>query len=231
MKHLIKYLEWDSTFFKIKVGEIIADNKALVFDREALSGYDLIYVKSKKESDYNITGFKNSCQETKVIFSKNLVNNNANSSDVIFEYSDITQINKLYELAFESGKNSRFRLDSKFTIAQFKAFYKTWIDNSINKTFADGILVCKIKGEIIGFATYSCNKDEAKIGLIGVDSKFQNQGIGTKLIKAVEHKLLLKNVNRLHITTQLENSQACNFYKHLGYSIISEQIIKHYWKI
>jgi GNAT superfamily N-acetyltransferase len=134
-------------------------------------------------------------------------------------------------LAFVSGKFSRFKRDSNFQQYEFEALYKTWVDNSISKEFADAILLYKVQNTILGFITYKIIEDCATVGLMAVCAEHQSKGIGRKLLEAVENELSNKQIKELSIPTQLQNEQACGFYTKLGYYIIEKTIIKHYWKL
>lgn len=231
MKNTIKYLDWDSQFFGFRIGELIRNDKLEESALENAFKFDLIYVRSDSEKEYLIDGFKNELSEIKIVFIKGLESSIHNKVQNIEHFKNESSLDVLYDLAFESGKMSRFKLDKKFTEAQFKRLYQKWIDNAINKTFADGTLVYKNKEEIVGFITYSFNKQSGSIGLIGVDPHFQGQGIGSKLIAEVETLLYNLGIQSLSIPTQLKNEQALRFYKKLGYKISSRQYINHYWKI
>ena len=121
-------------------------------------------------------------------------------------------------------------MDPLFTEINFRKLYRTWIDNSLNKTFADGFLVDYVKKEIRGFVTYQIKDTKAVIGLIATSPKYQGQGVGTQLIKAVESRLAAQGITTLQIPTQLKNEGACNFYKKLGYSPVETTYLKHYWR-
>ncbi len=105
---MIKKLDWDSDFFQIKVGEFILNNNKNEIGK---IDFDLIYVKSDSEFQLDITGFEKTFTEIKTIFSKsNSFFNQSNQE--IKRISDVKyNINELYDLAFESGKYSRFKLD------------------------------------------------------------------------------------------------------------------------
>ncbi|MBP6456665.1 MAG: GNAT family N-acetyltransferase, partial [Chitinophagaceae bacterium] len=105
-----------------------------------------------------------------------------------------------------------------------------WIDNSISNIFADDLLVYLDQNEIIGFITYKTQNNTATIGLVAVSQNCQGKGIGSQLLKAVEHKLNNNSIKTLLIPTQQINEIACNFYKKQGYRIEETLFIKHYWK-
>lgn len=221
----IKKLIWDSNFFNFEIGEI-TENSNL----ENANDFNLLVLKQSKESNVIIDNFENSFQETKIIFRKKI--------DTIIDTIDVEDTdfesltpNRLYDLAYESGKNSRFLLDKNFRENQFKELYQKWIDNSLNKQFADKIFYTKKENKITGFVSVKKQDNFATIGLIAVDSKQQGQGIGRILIQKVEQYCTNNHIYELRIPTQKENQQACHFYTKNGYTILEETIIKHYWKI
>lgn len=223
---MIKELFWDSDFFNLKIGELETDSETITEN----NSFELLYIKNKSGFKPEIQGFENNFSEVKVVFGKHLNNvTNEEGSIKSFNETDFS-IDDLYELAYESGKYSRFLLDTNFGTDNFKKLYKIWVDNSLNKKFADAVLVFLKDTEIAGFVTYKSQVDFAQIGLIAVSPKFQGQGIGKKLLQFVENLLIERNIFELKIPTQLENEAACNFYKKLGYQIIETTHIMHYWK-
>jgi dTDP-4-amino-4,6-dideoxy-D-galactose acyltransferase len=222
----IKRLDWDSDFFELEVGELITNSSNLVVN----SDFDLIYVKSDIKTDVEIPGFEKSFTENKVVYQKNLEQVN-DSNSAIKEISEIKySVEELYELAFESGKHSRFKLDKKIDNLKFEELYQIWIENSLNRKFADGFLVYLEENKIIGFVTYKINDNFATIGLIAVSQNHQGKGIGKQLINKVENDLVNKKINELRIPTQEENFQACGFYEKLGYQTHEKITLSHYWK-
>lgn len=224
---MIKKLKWDSDFFGIEIGEFFYDGKE---SESNFDEYDLLYLKSKIDIYPEIRNFENTFSETKLIFAKELEQNN-NTNENIFSFKDL-KIDKslIYKLSFESGKFSRFNLDPNFENDKFQELYKLWIDNSISNIFADDLLVYLDQNEIIGFITYKTQNNTATIGLVAVSQNCQGKGIGSQLLKAVEHKLNNNSIKRLLIPTQQINEIACNFYKKQGYRIEETLFIKHYWK-
>lgn len=225
----VTVLDWDSGFFQKKVGELIleADDAAI----EITEDFDVIYVKSNHNFDLNIQGYQLAFFETKVLFSKK-INEVTPANENVYPLTDAAaDLKPIYALAFESGKYSRFKLDTRFSEEEFKALYKKWVDNSFVKKFADEVLVFSKENEIQGFVTYKIKDDIATVGLIATAAKKQGTGIGTQLLNEVERKLKEIGVLTLQIPTQLQNEPACKFYAKRGYEIIEETVIKHYWKI
>ncbi|WP_396194525.1 GNAT family N-acetyltransferase [Flavobacterium sp.] len=224
---MIRKMEWDSTFFGLRVGELDF-NESQYFINEA--DYDLLYVVSNDDFNLKLKGFENSFSEQKIKFYKELKEPQQLSTNV-FSFKETDAIQEVYELAYESGKHSRFLLDRKFGHEKFKELYQRWIDNSISGKFADDVLLYKIQEKSVGLLTYKTIDKKAFVGLIAVSSQQQGKGIGGILLKHLEGFLYNKGIESLTIPTQHQNKQACYFYNKLGYSISEQTYIKHYWKI
>jgi len=76
--------------------------------------------------------------------------------------------------------------------------------------------VKKCDTKIAGFLLLIKKPSSFKIDLIGVDSDFQNLGIGRQLINEISHYIDDKSF-KLEVTTQLKNSRALGFYNSLGF--------------
>lgn len=225
---MIKRMKWDSDFFNLEVGELDIKKGNYL---EGYTDYDLLYAISPEEFDLKLDGFENSFSEQKVKFYKEL-QETKNLSENVFSYTQTAyDIHEVYDLAYESGKHSRFLLDENFEPEKFKELYKLWIDNSITKNFADDILLFKSEGKTIGLLSYKIIHNDASVGLIAVSLQHQGMGIGAIMLRHLETTLYDKGILSLTIPTQQENQQACYFYTKQGYSISENTFIKHYWKI
>ncbi len=222
----IKRLDWDSKFFGFEIGEL---NFGQPFSNQ--NQYELLYVKSDSDFESQITGFVPTYSENKVVYSKILkISNNIINNNITTEFKGFP-VNELYEIAYESGKYSRFKMDEYFSKNDFERLYGEWIDNSLNKKFADGHLFYIDQGNLCGFVTYKIFESFAVIGLFAVSQLMQGRGIGGKLINAVENFLFEKKIYELRIPTQYENLSACSFYSKMGYKVVESSTIKHYWNL
>ena len=222
---MIRRLDWDSMFFNLAVGEWHAGEET-----SGPGAFDVIYAKGKKTDDNPFEDFTKTFSETKVFFSKQLTAGKHSGDRPIREANEADAIANLYELAFESGKYSRFLLDSRFGRHNFEKLYKAWVDNSLNRQFATKVLVYDEESRLSGLVTYKIGEGFATIGLIAVSPERQGQGIGRKLLAYVEEELAENGIFELRIPTQLENEVARRFYERQGYKIIETTQITHYWK-
>lgn len=225
----INTLIWDSDFFAKKIGEIIIEENPLEIDPD--ESFDLIVLKQPSDFTVRIKHFRETFKETKIIFSKNIIHKNINDfSDIADTDETLIQSDFLKNLAYESGKMSRFLLDPLFGEKKFRELYDIWITNSLNKKFAIKTFYIVHQFEAIGFVTLQKSENRGKIGLIATHPKHQGKGIGKKLLAYTENYCLENDLYELEIPTQLENKNACGFYKNMGYQIKNETIIKHFWR-
>ena len=139
--------------------------------------------------------------------------------------------NELLELAYLSGKHSRFCIDPNFSSQDFNRFYSTWMENSLNGTLADEFIVYKKEQQVLGFLTLKYGIDFAEIGLIAVNERSQGEGIGTHLIHAATCFASSNNYNKLVVSTQDSNLHACSFYKKNGFLIQETLYYSHLWNL
>lgn len=88
------------------------------------------------------------------------------------------------------------------------------------------ILVARTDGKIIGFVTFnrqSADYFDTKIQEYGevielfIDDGYRNQGIGKRLLQAVENHFSKLRIKYIEIQTSTFNNNAIEFYQHSGY--------------
>lgn len=224
----INRLSWDSDFFGKEIGEItLSANDEQVFETE---NFDLIVVKQQEPFPVSIPNYKQIFEETKVIFEKELTENTVDLPEIKDTDASPKDWEFFKELAYESGKHSRFLLDENFGRENFEKLYDEWVINSLNKKFAVKTFYIEENNVAVGFATIQKAGNIGKIGLIATSPKYQGKGFGKKLLQYAENYCLNNGMKIMEIPTQKENLQACAFYIKLGYHIKNELIIKHLWK-
>ena len=220
-----EHLEWDSNFFELKIGRMQNDesldlNSAL--NQRKKEKYKLIYLfsEAKVETVFPLV-------DEKVNY-EYLISELEKETDLEF-YPDQTVSPQLLKLAMDSGIYSRFKLDNKFPSHKFTKLYTLWIENSVNKTFADDIIIIKKDQIIAGMVTVKTEGGTGRIGLIAVDGNFRGQDIGTQLLNKCKTYFKQKNCSSIEVPTQLQNKGACNFYEKNGFKIKSISHIYHCW--
>jgi dTDP-4-amino-4,6-dideoxy-D-galactose acyltransferase len=227
------YLEWDSGFFGRKVyavrfnqGDSLKDLRTMISEKQP----DLMYVfthPSVPRALLESIGGK--LYDQKVTFVTTL--------DPAAKYTTITEIvdykgpatDALIKLGLKAGEHSRFLLDPQLT-SKFNEFYTNWVVNSLNGTLADKMFVAEQDQQPIGMITCKIKDNTGNIGLVAVADGYQGKGWGGKLVTAVHNYYQSLQVTKSTVVTQLDNEQACQFYKKMGFTIGSIENIYHLWR-
>lgn len=230
---MIRFLEWDSLFFKLKIGRVDVDvaTKENIMDLLFLkrqSGYELIYLFADlidEKSKSWLCEKKITPVDIKTTFHKAILDQTQINDINIDKYVGVTSP-KLLNLAFESGHKSRYLKDERLNF-RFKDMYQTWIEKSVNGELADIVLASYHDNEIRGFVTIKKTIRSGIIGLIAVDKNFRGRGIGRGLLMAAEYWCSSVDCDELIVSTQSDNLEACNLYLKTGFTRLKSQYIFH----
>jgi dTDP-4-amino-4,6-dideoxy-D-galactose acyltransferase len=238
MKNLLEILEWDSSFFgypvaKIKAEKISVEKLAVLLKQAKLIGIKLIYLFSDPVDEKTInTAMKTGAKlvDQKIIFQKKIDDSAVTNLDGHIEiYNKDYPSEQLVSLSIQSGLYSRYKIDPGFKNNEFEKLYLAWIENSVNKKIADQTFVYVENGKELGFVTLKIKDAIGHIGLIAVDENSRGRSIGKKLVFAVIDHLIQKKIPDLEVATQIENADACNFYKKVGFDDKKTENIYHIW--
>lgn len=226
----ISCLQWDSNFFGLRIGKAeiysVDDIENLQsMELELRNQHDLIYI-------FNYTNKKvdfATLVDVKVDYAKTVDPKEYNIHVHSYENNSCTE--QLYRLSLISGQHSRYNLDKKLPEGSYEALYRRWIEQSVCKNLADDVLVYTDNSIECGMVTYRINKDDntARIGLVAVDNVIQGKGIGSSLVSSLESRLNKKGIDKLYVSTQEDNIQACKWYEKNGFSVDSKVEIYHWW--
>lgn len=223
---MIERLDWDSTFFNLKIGKVMLD-RLKDLPESVKNNFDLIYVFSNNPNlDLKLV-------DQKIVYEIDLMTLQSDIEDkeILFYDAKKDNYNDLLDLTLQSGVYSRFKLDTNFRNNEYEKLYKTWIDKSILRELASDIIISKIDGKVVGFTTLAKKRNDlADISLVAVDSNYRGQGIAKKLI----HNTLLtakeRGYKKVQVVTQLINEPANNLYIKSGFKKKSLKYIYHIWK-
>ena len=223
--------QWDSDFFNLRIGyveiESLEDSRELATQREQLADeYDLIYI-----FDANRVGFDGEdakLVDEKILYTK--ICENRDKYEEVMLYVPEEPNDSLYKLALVSGEFSRFRLDERLPKGSYERMYHRWIENACpfpgtNKQ----IFVYSPDGIAQGMITVDYKGNKAQIGLVAIDSEYQHQGVGTKIMSTLEYVLYREGIWNIDVVTQSANKVACSWYEKNGFTIKSVTNIYHWW--
>ncbi|MDM1527401.1 GNAT family N-acetyltransferase [Myroides odoratimimus] len=227
----VEFLEWDSKFFGYKIGKLEC---SLDFNSEfnCKKDYDLVYLFSPSL----IQEYKDYLVDQKCVLRFNCLGESIEAlkfnENIVVESFDFNKhsYESLLELVFESGVQSRFKTDSKFSNEHFKSLYKKWIDNSLNKDIAIDTIVALEGEKIVGFLTYGEESyDTAKITLTAVDSSARGKKVASSLINEFKKRINVLGYTKANVVTQFDNLAAMRLYQKNGFNISKITYIYHIW--
>ncbi|MDD4609952.1 MAG: GNAT family N-acetyltransferase [Bacteroidaceae bacterium] len=241
----IEKLDWDTSFLGFPVGRLDLTNcrvsnmspilEKYVSEAKTM-GYKLIYLFSNELIALDNNLFKTALlADEKIVYNKKVPTETKKIAREellipIQSYYKKEVTSSLLNIAYESGKYSRFKTDSNFSESVFQQMYSIWLERSISGEIADDVLVYKEGDKILGLLTYTIRTDKTcVIGLIGVDPQAQRKRIGSKLLSSLESQLRLHNISNIEVATQNKNVKACSFYEKNKYQIKNITNIYHIW--
>lgn len=118
-------------------------------------------------------------------------------------------------------KIERISNETRNLVNQF--FIDNWYstDMSIREKIIDGTkldgFLLREENKIIGLVTYTFFGDICEI--VSLDSKRENIGIGTALLKKIEKIAINNNCKKIRLITTNDNMRALQFYQKRGYCL------------
>jgi len=136
----------------------------------------------------------------------------------------------IIQIAETSFKVSRFLNDPNLPFEKARCIYADITKNAFGKE-GRFFIIFKSQDVVSGFIMFSINKldSSALIELIAIDQNYQRNGIGSSLIRSLEHYASNNGVKSINVGTQFNNIDALNFYARNRYVFIKLNSIFHYW--
>lgn len=142
------------------------------------------------------------------------------------------ELNECYEIAESIAKVSRFYREPAIGKEKALSLYRTWVDNALNGSFCDGVIVNRVDGHIRGIHLIKTDavNQTGTCSLIGTNPVYKGAGIGRNLWKqAFSYWLGKKSVTHCRVPFSLDNMESFNFHLRMGFnSVESIRYIYHY---
>ena len=230
---MIKKLEWDTKFFRKKIGALIFDEiseESLKNDLEEARRQNYKYImcqlKSPKTSTINmLEEYKFYLSDVGIIWEMKVDEylsmgkiSGLSSTNAKPREATIKDIQELREMIKPMFPNSRFYSDPFFSNEEADNLHYTWIENSVLGKAADVVLHIPNKGFV------TCKKIENGVGeiiLIGIKDGLRGKRLGQILMNSSVKWFSENQTKNIRVKTQLKNVGAMNFYRKLGFSIES----------
>ena len=217
---MIQQLPFDSGLFGYPVGKYVVREpwKEAEFLVQA-TDYRLVYLFS--EVPIETTSEQITWVDTRLTFQKSLSEPLTQPEEIQPYSGRLTEV--LLNLAWASGGHSRFKTDGGFKGGEFEKLYLQWISGALE---SQEVLVAK---DFSGMVTCTISSEKAQIGLIAVKEDYRGKGLGKRLVEAAEAFAFLRGAKTLSIGTQKTNFPAVSLYQRLGFGLIEQLQVYHYW--
>lgn len=190
----------------------------------------LIFIKSKKKLTSSFLK-KNKIKliETNLTFLKKSAKKKLNDSYFKnIRFANIIDKKLISDIAEKSFVKSRFFQDKNIKNKLARKIKRNWVINFFKKKRGKYLIVADLKKKVVGFLLILKNKEDYIIDLISVKKKYQNLGLGTKMIEFFENKVLNKNKERIYVSTQSNNSESIKLYVKNNFMVKYKKYIYHF---
>ncbi|MEW5692821.1 MAG: GNAT family N-acetyltransferase [Candidatus Hydrogenedentota bacterium] len=146
---------------------------------------------------------------------------------------DEKEINSVCEIAANEFKYSRYHMDPHIPFDKAANLKAQWTRNSCLGR-ATAVFVARYNSNIVGFILCNiltkCDSLISVIDLIGVDSRFANQGIGKALVGYLLTFSKEKGARYCLAGTQSHNLGSIRMYLKSGFMLDASELTFHYYK-
>jgi dTDP-4-amino-4,6-dideoxy-D-galactose acyltransferase len=236
----LQRLDWDSRFFGFPIARIINPAASIDELREAVSlmkswQIPLAYWSADDPSDdvrSEALRLGGRMVDEKLTFSAEIsstANVDPPQADVARSYRDGMSIDDLKQLAVDSGVYSRFVVDPRFPRDKARTLFEEWMLRSLDKAYADDVLVIPQANRIAGMATVVQKDGYVSIGLVAVGEEFRGRGFGETLVRAAITWCRERAIHQIQVTTQSANLPARRLYQKCGFELAKTEFVYHFW--
>lgn len=229
----IEKLDWDSEFFGLKIGKVtitLDDEFDLVSFKEAAytEKYELIYVFKFQNMLPAEIALKAELELVDIQIAMTKKFNKEDYLNIPFDFkSELTEREKkeCYAIAEETSIVSRFYKEKLIGPILTKELYRKWIDNTLNKSFSDGLFL-DIKSNCVSGIHLIKTDSINKIGhftLTGLNANCKRQGIGSNLwMQSFAYWANKIEIEKIRSPFSFQNSESFNFHLKMGFDKIEE---------
>lgn len=236
-----KFLQWDSDFFGRRIARVNGSKLTTKIIEEILAWcedthIECLYfladsdnrqtVQIAEQQDFKLVDIRVTMQ-TQI---DQAAYRSIESSETAIRQVVSSDIEELKSIASNNHTQSRFFYDPCFHHNMSRKLYEAWIEESC-KDYADTVLVYGQNDAALGYLTCHLNSGsrESHIGLLGIRSDSQGQGIGRSLVNAGLDWFAQHKQEIVEVVTQGRNINAQRLYQRCGFFTTSQQLWYHKW--
>ncbi len=234
----IEGLHWDSEFFGLKIGKVIVEDTDFdwqSFKKEAnAEKYDLIYIFKFKKMFLKDIILKADIELVDIHLTMLKKFNKNDYLNVPYDFrTELTEKEKkeCYKIAEATSVVSRFHREKMIGAQKTRELYQKWIDNTLNKSFSDGLFLAKHLNTVTGIHLIRTDNIN-KIGYFTLSGVYPNKrkGIGKKLWEtSFGYWANNSDITIIKSPFSFLNLGSFNFHLKMGFNRVEEtKYIYHY---
>lgn len=137
---------------------------------------------------------------------------------------------EIRSLARIIGAHGRYAQDSKISHRTVENIFTAWITNSLYKHYVDEAFYAMHRSHLVGLITVKITKNTGTIDLLGVQKKYQGQGVGGVLMGLVLRYCKVRGLTVAQTVAAGEHIRTVAFYQRQGFTISDLRLVysKHY---
>ncbi len=233
-------LEWDMSFFGVRVGRIEATRLTAIGMRVALdwasrNDIECLYFLCVADDDESVRaaethGFHLVDVRLTSLWQRprTMQRLPQGEESIVRRYRDEDKA-AIEDIAAVAYSDTRFFYDRRFGAERAAALYREWAAKSCDGA-ADAVLVAADERDVRGFITCQLQPSHhGQIGLAGVHSGARGSGVGQALVEAALTFFMDKGADSVQVVTQGRNIAAQRLYQKYGFRSHSLHLWYHKW--
>jgi len=134
----------------------------------------------------------------------------------------------ILDIAGNSFIKSRFYKDKNIKKRLARKIKRNWVLNFFRKKRGEYLIVSEFNKKVVGFLLVLKSKKNYIIDLIAVKKNYQNLGLGTKMLKFLENKVLKKSKVKIYASTQSDNKNSIKLYIKNKFKVKYKKYVYHF---
>jgi dTDP-4-amino-4,6-dideoxy-D-galactose acyltransferase len=233
-----KYLDWDSRFFGVRIGQVQGSRLDSEFLRRVidyaqresleclyfLADFDANTIHLAEQADFHLVDVRLTLEAR-----PGDIDLTGHSDDLVRQALP-QDIPLLRDIAASSHTDSRFYKDPNFSRHLCDEMYRVWIEKSCTGG-AEVVLVANHDSRPAGYISCHVHAGgQGQIGLVGVAPDARNMGIGRMLLQRALCWFHGRRIAEVIVITQGSNVGAQRLYQKSGFRSRNLQLWYHFWR-
>ena len=235
MSDPVRFLEWDSAFFGMRIARVAGSAELGEADARARAArIDCLYlladaedvgrIRAVERSGFRLADIRMSLERT--------LGDDVESPKTRTRPCAKEDVPVLKKLAGAHNGLTRFFRDPLFPPSRATALYETWIEREAARALEGddaAVFVLDAEDGIAGYLACAVEDGTGRISLAGVAPGHRGRGVGTSLVRAALRWFRTRGLASASVVTQGANIPALRLYTSNGFYPVRTELWYHKW--